>query len=194
MKRAHHVERLKHNESGLDCTTSNDNRAPGNCIGATCFFALLVALFLASSANVSANKRASAQMNEGKPDSTATITSNLKIVGDPRIETLLQIHRDESARRKGVEGFRLQIYTGSGDDSKQEAYRVKARFLSLYPHVEAYVVFQAPEFKVRVGNFRDKSEALRARSRFQGEFFNAFLVEDFISLPDIITEEQAKAE
>ena len=195
MKRAQHADRLKHDESRRESSTWTNNCAQDKGNPATRFLALsvlLMALLFAS--NATANKRPSTQVQDEVPDSTATITSHLKIVGDPRIETLLQMHREESDRRRGFEGYRLQIYTGSGDDSKQEAYRVKARFLSLYPDVEAYVVFQAPEFKVRVGNFRDKSEALRARTRFQGEFFNAFLVEDFISLPDIITEEQATAE
>lgn len=195
MKRAQHMGNFIQYENGAEHGASSKKNArfmrAGNW-GLIAFAAFFCVVMLPS--KVQATKFQDPQVQQQSNDSTVSITSHLNIAGDPRIETLLQIHREESARRRGVEGYRLQIYTGSGDDSKQEAYRVKARFLGLYPDVEADVVFNAPEFKVRVGNFRDKSEALRARTRFQGEFFNAFLVEDFISLPDIITEEQATAE
>lgn len=123
-------------------------------------------------------------------DSVNGVASGLTIVADPRVSELVEMHREESLRKKGLDGFRIQIYSGSGDNSKQEAYKVKSNFLSLYPSIEVYIVFQAPEFKVRVGNFRDKSEALATKELIQKHYPSPFIVEDFISFPEIKTEKE----
>lgn len=158
---------------------------------AICFCSVLIAQ---KSWAIERNKNLEIRENETleqlEQDSTSNITSNLNIVADPRINELLEMHREENSRRKGIEGFRIQIYSGSGDNSKQEAYKIKASFLSFHPNVEVYIVFQAPEFKVRVGNFRDRSEALALKAKIQNQFPNPFIVEDFISFPNIVVQEE----
>ncbi|HNW49944.1 MAG TPA: SPOR domain-containing protein [Prolixibacteraceae bacterium] len=106
---------------------------------------------------------------------------HLKIHCDPRVDTLIQIHREENIRKTGIEGYRVQIFQGN----KDAAYQAKARFLSTYENMKVYVLFQSPDFKVRVGDFRTKSEALKLRNQLKNEFPSVFIIDDLISLPEI---------
>jgi hypothetical protein len=111
-----------------------------------------------------------------------TWSDNLEINADPRVDTLIQINREEFARKGGIEGYRVQIYQGN----KESAYQNKARFISRYENIKVYVLFQSPDFKVRVGNFRTRSEALKIRQLIQNDFPATFVVEDIV-IPDLGT-------
>jgi hypothetical protein len=82
----------------------------------------------------------------------------------------------------GVHGYRIRIFSGSGLGAKEEQQRVRARFLSLYPDVDAYHVYDEPYFKVYVGDCRTESEAIKLYDRIKGDFPDLFLVPDYINL------------
>jgi hypothetical protein len=82
----------------------------------------------------------------------------------------------------GVPGYRIRIFSGSGLGAKEEQQRVRARFLSLYPDVDAYHVYDEPYFKVYVGDCRTESEAIKLYDRIKGDFPDLFLVPDYINL------------
>lgn len=107
-------------------------------------------------------------------------SNNLIINADPRIDTLIKISGEESTRKGGIDGYRVQIYQGN----KETAYQYKARFISRYENIKVNVLFQSPDFKVRVGNFRTRSEALKIKQLIQNDFPATFVVEDIV-VPDL---------
>jgi len=80
----------------------------------------------------------------------------------------------------GIPGYRIRIFSGSGVGAKDEQQRVKARFLTLYPDIDAYNRYDEPFFKIYVGDCRTKSEALKLMDKINGNFPNTFIVGDFI--------------
>lgn len=113
---------------------------------------------------------------------------HLIINSDSRVDTLLEIHREENLRKVGLDGFRVQIFQGT----KEEAYQVKGRFISAHENTRAYVSFNAPDFRVRVGDFRTRSEAIKIKQEVKNEYPAAYVVDDFISFPDLYSEEIIK--
>lgn len=110
--------------------------------------------------------------------------NHLTIISDSRIDDLLAIHKEECLRKKGIDGYRVQIFQGSMD----EAYRVKARFLSTYPDFpekNVHVKFLTPDFRVRIGDFRNRSQAINLKYKIITDFPNPFIVEDIIEFPEI---------
>lgn len=83
---------------------------------------------------------------------------------------------------KGVPGFRIRIFSESGLGAKEEQQRVRARFLSFYPDIDAYYKYDEPYFKVYVGDCRTRSEALKLYDRIKKRFPNPILVEDYINI------------
>ena len=80
----------------------------------------------------------------------------------------------------GIRGYRIRIYSESGVGAKEEQQRQKARFLTLFPDIDAYYRYDEPYFKIYVGDCRTRSEALKLVDRIKREFPNTFIVEDYI--------------
>ncbi|MCD4711563.1 MAG: SPOR domain-containing protein [Bacteroidales bacterium] len=85
-------------------------------------------------------------------------------------------------KSSGIPGYRIRIYSGSGIGAKKEQQQVRARFLSLYPGLDAYNRYDEPFFKVYVGDCRTRSEALKLNDRIRRNFPNPFIVPDIIHL------------
>ena len=111
-------------------------------------------------------------------DKAGSLTISADSVFYQLIDSTLQ---DYKATNK-IQGYRIQIYFGS---SRQEASKVKSRFLSKYPDLEAYTVYQSPSFKVRIGNFRSKLEAQKLYHRIDQQFKTVFIVPTRIEYPKL---------
>jgi hypothetical protein len=84
------------------------------------------------------------------------------------IDKLLEFKKDI----KTVGTFRIQVYSGS---SSSAASNVKAEFKQSYGQWPVEMVFNTPNYKIWVGNFRDRLEADRALLRIKKNYMNAFI-------------------
>ncbi|HEU4717414.1 MAG TPA: SPOR domain-containing protein [Bacteroidia bacterium] len=100
---------------------------------------------------------------------------------DPRVKSLVE--KDMQIKSEVKEkGYRVQIFFGT---DKAKAKDEKARFLAKYgTEVHAYEVYEVPNFKIRVGDFRTRLEAYRFLKEIKGDFPTAFIVESDIEFPD----------
>ncbi len=87
-----------------------------------------------------------------------------------------------NSKESGVPGYRIRIYSESGLGAKEEQQRIRARFLSYFPQVDAYYRYDEPFFKVYVGDCRTESEALKLHDQVKKNFPNAFIMEDYINI------------
>lgn len=63
-------------------------------------------------------------------------------------------------------GYKIQIFNGNEITAKSK----QKKFKILYPRVKSKLVYNAPEWKVQVGNYKTKLEADRAMLIFKKEF------------------------
>lgn len=77
-----------------------------------------------------------------------------------------------------VEIYKIQIFSESGNNAKQKALDVKSEFESKNADVSASLIYQQPNFKVRVGHFRSKIDAQRMINKLKYSYPNAFIVKD----------------
>lgn len=90
--------------------------------------------------------------------------------------------RLQNSQQKGVPGYRIRIFSDSGLGAKEEQQKVRARFLTLFPDIDAYNKYDEPYFKVYVGDCRTQSEALKLYDRIKESFPNAIRVDDNINI------------
>jgi len=109
----------------------------------------------------------------------------IKVIQDPRVDSLLQMHKKLNEKNPHIEGWRINIFFESGNNSKKMAVDAKAKFVQSYADVPCYVVFQEPYYKVRVGDYRTRMEAEKLLKELVPEYPNAFVVEDEINFPVI---------
>lgn len=59
-----------------------------------------------------------------------------------------------------VQGYRAQVFSGNNQRaSKEEAFSKEKEIRELFPEVPTYVTYNAPFWKLRVGDFRSHEEA-----------------------------------
>ncbi len=126
-------------------------------------------------------------------------TGRLNIIQDPAVDTLISryilTYRNlaEKDGYEGMEGFRIQIYNSSNRDAKVESGKALQDFLnkfpeSKYPELKTYQQFALPGYyKIRVGDFRTKTEAMRLYLLISKAFPDAYIVPDIINFPDMNT-------
>lgn len=95
---------------------------------------------------------------------------HIEIKGDVSVSQLVQKHIELNERVRTIPGYRIQVASLSGSTSKNRAFEMKERIRGSYPGVEAYVVFDEPNFKVKVGDFRTRLEAYVFLQRMRTEF------------------------
>ena len=102
---------------------------------------------------------------------------------DPRLDKMLNWHIEKNKRVNCLEGYRVEIFFSSERDAKQKALNKKVEFLSLYPETTVHVKYDSPNFRVRVGDFRTKNEALKLHKEIKETYPMAFIVADKIDFP-----------
>jgi hypothetical protein len=119
------------------------------------------------------------QLESARPEQ-----GTVKISQENAIRNLVNLHIQQQGRLNGIRGYRIAIYRGSGQEANKQSDQVRALFISRHEEVKSYKKFELPFFKVYVGDFRTKSEALRFLKKIEPEYPDAFIREDIISFPD----------
>ncbi len=113
------------------------------------------------------------------------VWDRLNIQCSPEIKDLLERQIAQNRKNNSTNGYRLQIYFSSGMNARSEATKVRTDFLAIHPDIKAYLIYKSPDFKVLVGDFRTKSEALKLQKSLSYKYPNAFIVPDEIAFPEL---------
>ena len=80
-----------------------------------------------------------------------------------------------------INGYRIQIAAYSGVNSKSQAEYAKNSFNNLFPYTKAYLIYNEPYFKVRVGNYYSRLQAYKDLETIKLTYPSAYIVPDKIS-------------
>jgi hypothetical protein len=113
---------------------------------------------------------------------TYNADSSLIITKDARFDELVNKQKQQNLTNQSMHGYRIQIYFGG---VRQKASDVKLEFNSKYPDIPAYITYQQPNFKVRIGDYRSRFEAQKFLKEIDGRFPTSFIVPDDVKLPPL---------
>jgi hypothetical protein len=88
------------------------------------------------------------------------------VLKDPRLDVLTQKQRVINQKLSMMagnglyKGFRIQLIS---TNKREEAMRIKVELLTNFPDHKSYIVYQSPNFKVRIGNFINRDEAAKLK-------------------------------
>jgi hypothetical protein len=111
------------------------------------------------------------------------------VIQDQLVDTVLQQYEAmrlrimENPDNKAIPGYRIQIFFDSGINSSDRAKQARDEFLFLFPDVPAYVSWKAPNYRVRVGDFRNRLEAEKVLQSILIGYPNAWVIKDEINFP-----------
>ena len=108
--------------------------------------------------------------------------SSVIITKDARFDELVIKQKDQNLINQTIHGYRIQIYFGV---NRQKASEIKLSFSSQYPDMSAYLSYQQPNFKIRIGDFLNRYEAQKFLKEIDGLFPTSFIVPDDVKLPPL---------
>ena len=93
--------------------------------------------------------------------------------------------RIRANRSKQFSGYRIRIFFDNSQSARSASEAALYRFKVLNPGVSAYRSFSSPYFRVTVGDYRNKSEALAALGAIKQQFPSAFIVQERFKYPAV---------
>lgn len=124
------------------------------------------------------------QSKAWQPDTTsqeAVIPGKITVVESDRIKTQMTNY---AAHTRQLEGFRVQIFNGD----RNTAETLRRSFMGNHPDVPAYLSYLAPNFRVRVGDQRDRVAAESLLEDLKSEYPGSYVVPEQIEPPRLKTE------
>ena len=107
----------------------------------------------------------------------------VELVQPVQVENLLKMQIANNNLQKGIPGYRIRIFSLSGQTAKQKSDETRTSFMRNFPEIEAYQEYNTPNFQIFVGDFRTKNEALREIKKIEKFFPGAFIVSEIINIP-----------
>ena len=98
------------------------------------------------------------------------------------IYAVMNAHMNNNSGRT-LSGYRIRIFFDNKQSARVASEEALKKFESLFHDVVAYRSYANPYFKVTVGDFRTKSEAMSYLERIRREFPSAFVVKENIAFP-----------
>ena len=104
---------------------------------------------------------------------------------DSMIRALVVKHIMKNKKNPGLEGYRIRIYSDLGTHARDESLEYRTRFYENFPDIPTYRDYVRPYYKVYVGDFRTKIEAIKSLKKIKRKFPSAFIVPDYINFPEL---------
>jgi len=123
------------------------------------------------------------------PEKAMGSNVGVKINQTSAVRDAMRRHVAENGTRT-MSGYRVRIFFDNKQTARVESEETLKRFEKMYHDVVAYRTYANPYFKVTVGDFRTRSEAVKLLERIKGAFPSAFVVKENIEFP-VVDKENA---
>ena len=84
---------------------------------------------------------------------------------------------------KAISGYRIRVYYDNSPQARTRSEAIEAALHEQYPGQKVYRSFESPNYKVLIGNFRSKDEALRIFNMLKKSYPTAYIIKDSIEYP-----------
>ena len=103
----------------------------------------------------------------------------IKIKYENGIDSLIIKNQEIINKNEGILGWRVQLTFKS---TKEEIKKTRVDFRKLYPEIPTYLTYDPPYYKISVGNFRTKNEALKLNNFIRKNYVEAYPVQKIIPI------------
>ncbi|SHF84167.1 SPOR domain-containing protein [Flavobacterium defluvii] len=99
-------------------------------------------------------------------------SQNLTLNQDPKFEQLLNDKRKFNTSIITNDSYRIQIFSGKSEDAK----KTLSDFKREYTNIDGTIIFNTPNYKVIVGNFKTRIEAEKNLADIRKKYKSVFLL------------------
>ncbi|MFB9108872.1 SPOR domain-containing protein [Flavobacterium gyeonganense] len=97
---------------------------------------------------------------------------NITLNQDPKFEQLLNDKRKINTSISTNDTYKIQIFSGKSDEAKKTLSNFKREF----NNIDGTIIFNTPNYKVVVGNFKTRIEAERNLEEIRKKYKSVFLI------------------
>ena len=84
---------------------------------------------------------------------------------------------------KKLSGYRIRVYFDNGQSARTRSESIARSVSNAFPGIGVYRTFESPNFKVCVGDFRTKDEALKVYHSLKATYPTAIILKETINYP-----------
>lgn len=122
------------------------------------------------------------------------LQAQVEVVADGRLQTILEKHVEYNQMAKTFIGFRIKVATFTGDNAKNKAFELKKQLLETFVGQRVYVVFDEPNFNVKMGDYATRLDAYSFYMQIKPQIKTAIIIKDYINSPLISEEDISQPE
>jgi len=97
---------------------------------------------------------------------------NLTLTQDPKFDQLLNDKRKINTSLTTNDTYKIQIFSGKSEEAKKTLTDFKRE----YSNIDGTIIFNTPNYKVLVGNFKTRIEAERNLAEIKKKYKSVFLI------------------
>ena len=145
------------------------------------FFTILIAIIAAGTARAQGNDLFY-QLNDSQPG-----YGKVTLDQDAKLTQMVGAYADAN-KRDGIKGYRIQIYSGSGQNARATMQTISQQFLKNFPDfdpAQVYPEYKTPYFKLSVGDFRSRGEANAFYHKIRELYPDSYVVNSKIKFPKL---------
>ena len=131
------------------------------------------------------------------PDSLRAATVDSTLVGKDILTVIgtgVKVNQSDAVRSafnryvaanasRTMTGYRIRVFYESSQSARARSESIARSISANYPGVGVYRTFESPNFKVSVGDFRTKDEALKMFNELKSAYPTALLLKETINYP-----------
>ena len=95
------------------------------------------------------------------------------------LDSLILKNQNIINKKDGILGWRVQLTFKS---TKEEIKKTRLNFTKLYPDIPTYLTYDPPYYRICIGNFRTKNEALKLNNFIRNNYIEAYPVQKIIPI------------
>ena len=112
----------------------------------------------------------------------SVLGSGVKVNQSQSMRSAFDSYVSNNASKK-LTGYRIRVYFENGQNARGRSEAIARSISGSYPGMGVYRTFESPNFKVSVGDFRTKDEALKVYHSLKASYPTAIILKDTINYP-----------
>lgn len=143
---------------------------------------VLLTVSIAASAQLDSLTRASMDTTLVGRDIMSLVGGKVTVTQSLPVRTALNNYIRTNSGKK-IQGYRIRVFYDNSPQARTRSEGIAAYLRSQYPENGVYRTFEAPNYKVTVGDFRSKEEALKIYMSLKGIYPTAYIIKENINYP-----------
>ena len=115
-------------------------------------------------------------------DILGIIGPGISVNQSPALRSALRSYVSSNAL-KSINGYRIRVFNDNSQNARTKSESIERYIANTYPGTRVYRSYDSPNYRVCVGDFRSKDEALGLYNSLKSTYPSALIIKESINYP-----------